>query len=532
MDMEKKKRKKQIRNYLIFVAAGVVILVVIALLSGCGSKMADQNAGSGQKSVLTSAEIKELQEQAMLDAEDVYDPAAEEEETEIAGIDDVDGWWENSQYRYAWGFSEGEEEYMDGILVQLSAEDKILQTFSVQDLSLFSRGEDEEVEIDGVTDQEVICSTNLYMEDDAVTLYRIPLSHENGKEQLQLDRKEKIFQEEDFEAVFCYGKEKYLLFEDDKGCFILDQDAGKKFWIIKNEKNTIYHYCGGIEPWTTPQGDTYVVLKRYRNGLVEGLYAYRMGDRNIQEITDSISCESKIAAGEGKIFYTGLVTKELTGDYSIHAYDLQTGKEKMLVPEQEIREALPENPSENADFIREMVCVKGQLYLEIRFDGRCYVCTCTLDQGTLTLLKGVKELAKHQEYHLKEAVREGNRNYSFANDTNIFEESGGNVIERTLDGKYVRTIHLQPYHLLYVNNEELIYEFEPDPCGPSELYSLPLTEKDGMSFPEINRIERITRSGGWSAVWGGGFYADKRFLVYVTSDGYEFKVYDRMAKKF
>lgn len=529
MDREKKKWNKQIRNYLIFVAAGVVILIIIALLSGCGSKMADQNVDSGQKSVLTSAEIKELQEQALLDVEEVYDPEAEEEEIEITGIDDVDGWWENSQYRYAWGFQEEEDEYN---LLQLSAEDKVLQTFSTQDLSLFSRGDDEEIEVEGVTDREIICSTNLYMEDDMVTLYRIPLSHEHGKEQLQLDRKEKIFREEDWEAVLCYGKGKDLLFEDDKGCFILDQDAGKKYRVIKNEKNTIYQYCGQIDPWTTSQGDSYVALERYRNGLVEGVYAYRMGDRNIQKITDRINCESKITAGEGKVFYTGLVTKELTSDYSVYVYDFQTGKEKMLASEQDIREVLPEKPSENADFIREMVYAKGELYLELRFDGRCYVCTCTPDQGNLTLLKGLKELARHHEYHLKEPVREGNRNYTFANDTNIFEKNGGNVIERTLNGEYVRTIHLQPYHLLYVNNEELIYEYEPDLCGPSELYSVPLTEKDGMCFPEINRIERITRSGGLSAVWGGGFYADKRFLVYMTSDGYEFKVYDRMAKKF
>lgn len=87
--MGKKKRKQQIKNYLIFVAAGVVILIIIALLSGCGSKMPDCDAGSRQKKVLSSAEIKELQELAMLDAED-----------------------------------------------------KVLQTFSVQDLSLFSKGDD------------------------------------------------------------------------------------------------------------------------------------------------------------------------------------------------------------------------------------------------------------------------------------------------------------------------------------------------------------------------------------------------------
>lgn len=93
MDMGKKKWKQQIKNYLIFVAAGVIILIIIALLSGCGNNMPNCDTGSRQK-VLSSAEIKELQELAMLDAEDVYDPAAEEEETKIAGIDDVDGCWE------------------------------------------------------------------------------------------------------------------------------------------------------------------------------------------------------------------------------------------------------------------------------------------------------------------------------------------------------------------------------------------------------------------------------------------------------
>lgn len=107
MDMGKKKWKQQIKNYLIFVAAGVIILIIIALLSGCGCKMPDCDAGSRQKKVLSFAEIKELQELAMLDAED-----------------------------------------------------KVLQTFSVQDLSLFSKGDDEKVE--GVTDRDVICSTAYY----------------------------------------------------------------------------------------------------------------------------------------------------------------------------------------------------------------------------------------------------------------------------------------------------------------------------------------------------------------------------------
>lgn len=51
MNMKKKMRKKQIINYFRFVAVGILFLLIVAFVSGCGSQTQDNSSSSEQKKV-------------------------------------------------------------------------------------------------------------------------------------------------------------------------------------------------------------------------------------------------------------------------------------------------------------------------------------------------------------------------------------------------------------------------------------------------------------------------------------------------
>ncbi|MDE6568250.1 MAG: hypothetical protein K2K70_11035, partial [Lachnospiraceae bacterium] len=413
------------------------------------------------------------------------------------------------------------------ILAQVSENQMILQTFSEKEIELYP-GKKAITEFLGVTNGELIFYANLDWDaDDTNIWYRIPLSYENGQEKVLCDKKEIIYEDKDGESVLSCGVGKYLFCEDDKGCFVLDQESGEKKRIVEDSKQISYGYCKQIDPWVSPEGDGYIVLNQYRDGLVVALYAYQMGTGNVQKITDGISSESRIAYGDGKLFFTRLVDEQKCDDYNIYVYDMISGQKKVLASEVEIQDVLPEKPSDHADFIRELAYDQGMLYLEVRYAGQSSVISCAVDQGTLTVLDEMSELVRQREYRIAEPIENGNSKYYNVNDHNIFEPIGEHgIVERTLDGAYVRTIHL-PYDFVYANNQELIYEFTPDPCGDSILYSIPLTYLDGNDYPEINRREILL-----SDIDGvGSFYADEKYLVYITSN-HDFTVYDRQAQKF
>ena len=539
--MRKKKQKqvKQITNYLKFVAAGIVLVIIVALVSGCGSQTQNNGSSSERKKVLSKAEIQELTD-LVVDAEENSDCIDEEdsrEEVEGIATEDSDS---NSRYTYILGYrdngedeEEDDEEDSEKLLVQVSADQKILQTFSENEIALHPKNRDEEIEFVGVTDQEIICSADLY-EDDAVIWYRIPLSYENGQEKLLCDKKEIIYQEEDWESDLYDDVEKYLLCANINGLFVLNKESGEKQEIDSSILEN-YGYCEDLDSWIDSEGELHTVLMEYQDNVPNALYMYQTETKKIQKITDGITSESRMTSVDNKIFFTGLVNQQKSNDYNLYVYDMKTEQKKVLATETEIRDMLPGKPADNADIIRELVYAKGNLFLEIRYGDECYVLSCAPDEGTLTILDGMPELVKHTEYQLPKPITNGNDRYCNMNDHNIYEKTDGGVVERTLDGAYVRTIHLAyPYTLIYVNNQELIYQYIPDICGAPIFCSIPLTQIDGNDYPEISRKTVIVKGSNKDIageVWMGAIYADERYLVYRSSFR-NFGVYDRKAKAF
>ena len=539
MRKKKQKQARQIMNYLKFVTVGIVLLIIVALVSGCGSRRQEGGSCSEGKKILSKAEIQELTDLVVVDADDeefAYDDDSDYEEDEIEWLmtEDSDS---NSHYTYIWGDKE-EEDSTEMILAQVSTDHKVLQTFSTQEIELYSGKKEESTEFLGATDQELIFESNLYLEGDGWIWYRIPLSYENGQEKVLCDKKEVLYKAGEEEGGFCFDAGNYFFCSDEKSCFTLDRETKEKQEIIRDDKNEIYGYCDEqTDPWISSDGNACVVLKRYRDALPNALYSYHTGKQKVQEITEGITAESRIVSGDGQVFYTGLVDGKKQNDYNLYVYDMELGVKRVLASEEEIRAMLPEKPSKNADFIRELVYAQGTLYLEIRYADQCCVLSCAPDRGTLTFLEGIKELVRHKEYHLSEPIKNGNNTYSRANDHNIFETTGEGVVERTLDGAYVRTIYsfYGAYDLLYVNNRELICEYYvEDPCGASVLYSIPLTEMDGNDYPEVSRMVELTpcvTPEYAEHVQGGGVYANEDYLVYMKA-GHSFAAYDRKKEEF
>lgn len=534
--MKRKMRKQEVKNNIRFVAAGILIFLNVVLVSGCGNHSLTDVSGSGQKRVLSQSEIQELTDMLVTDIEDPWPEEDEDEDEEdVEGIitDDIS---ENSHCTYVWGWEDrGEDEDdEDGhleILAQVSGDEKILQTFSEDEIKLYP-DKWAITELMGATDQELVFCADVY---DDYIWYRIPLSYENGEEKVLCDKKEVIYEEKSKRSSLSCGVGKYLFCEDDKGCFILDQESGEKQRIVKDSKQLSYGYCGSA-PWISPEGNIYVLMYRYQDHLADAFYVYQMGTKGVQEITEGINSESKTVFEDGKLFFTRLADGQMRTDYNIYMYDMMTGQKKVLASEEELRDILPEKPSEHADFIREMVYAQGTLYLEIRYAGQSCVISCEVDQGTLTVLEGLPELVRHREYQMPEPIENGNAKYYNVNDHNIFERTSEGVVERTLDGKYVRTLHLQPYELVYANNRELICQFSIDPCTTRAIvYSIPLTYMDGNDYPDINRkeiiLDNVNPIDDTDEVRGGAFYADEKYLVYITND-HSFIVYDRQAQAF
>lgn len=134
-------------NYLKFVAAGIVLLVIVALVSGCGSRRQERGSSPEGKKILSKAEIQELTDLVVVDADDeelAYDDDSDYEEDEIEWLmtEDSDS---NSHYTYIWGDKE-EEDSTEMILAQVSTDHKVLQTFSTRDIELYSGKKEESTE--------------------------------------------------------------------------------------------------------------------------------------------------------------------------------------------------------------------------------------------------------------------------------------------------------------------------------------------------------------------------------------------------
>ena len=244
MRKKKQKQARQIMNYLKFVTVGIVLLIIVALVSGCGIRRQEGGSCSEGKKILSKAEIQELTDLVVVDADDeefAYDDDSDYEEDEIEWLmtEDSDS---NSHYTYIWGDKE-EKDSVEMILAQVSTDHKVLQTFSTQDIELYSGKKEESTEFLGATDQELIFESNLYLEGDDKIWYRIPLSYENGQEKVLCDRKEVLYKAGEEEGGFCFDAGNYFFCSDEKSCFTLDRETKKKQEIIRDDKNEIYGYC-------------------------------------------------------------------------------------------------------------------------------------------------------------------------------------------------------------------------------------------------------------------------------------------------
>ena len=116
--------------------------IIVALVSGCGSQRQDDGSSSRGRKVLSKAEIQELTDLVVVDAEENSDYIDEDYwGEEVEGIITMDS-DSNSHFTYVRGYrrsgedDEEEDEEDEMILVQISADHKILREFSEDEIAL------------------------------------------------------------------------------------------------------------------------------------------------------------------------------------------------------------------------------------------------------------------------------------------------------------------------------------------------------------------------------------------------------------
>lgn len=194
------------------------------------------------------------------------------------------------------------------------------------------------------------------------------------------------------------------------------------------------------------------------------------------------------------------------------------------------------------DLIREIGYEEGTLKLAINVKGKCVLLACDTKTGKL-VQEGEGKLQKTQEYLQEKPLTNADKNYTNANDYNVFVqrlENDMNYVldEYTLDGTFVRHIFTNNFHctnqtwkLLYANNQELIFYVEDYDLG-NYLYTVPLMLADGSSFPQMEKAKKICKCNKeLEEPRQGDVYADSDYIVY--QDGmYQIHVYDRKKKTF
>ena len=102
-------------------------MIIVALVSGCGIQAQNGGGSSKGRKVLSKAEIQELTDLLVVDAEEDVDY-----EDAIPDNSDSDT---NSHFTYVWDYKE-EEDSVEKILTQVSEDQKILQECSEDELAL------------------------------------------------------------------------------------------------------------------------------------------------------------------------------------------------------------------------------------------------------------------------------------------------------------------------------------------------------------------------------------------------------------
>ena len=481
--------------------------------------------------------------------------------------DKVDG-WANSHFYY-------EVDYK-GHLLQKDSEGNVINQFPVSKLALLSGADDgEDVSIMCVTDSEIICEDhrlNYSNETEQQAVYSVPLSFSEGEETPVYDKKEILcqkefdFENEDFisylsqalshgDYLLCESMDSMLTEDSSYSYGEIDRNTKEPVAISEEKKDEYMLYAHSEEnrTWGELEGD-YVLLEKYTDFSSDKeikkakgkssyvIYAHEIGSGKVTVLTEQESADTMIAHGDGKYFYTALSGDDGKIRYDVWMYDGEAAENKIIISEDYLVSLLPNEPPENCDLIRALRYQNGKLYIEVRYSGETHVLSYEVETGKTVMEQAVKELVHHPDYQIEKAIKKANAKYSYANDRNLYTQIEGEGIEqRTLDGKYIRTIHPGKNGegnlvLMYVNNEEMILQ---DYSGPSKkesevgyIYSVPFEQIDGVDYPNVSKkklIFSLEDMGNGAYAFYGGLYANSRYVVYMLNF-HEFSVYDRKKK--
>ena len=378
-----------------------------------------------------------------------------------------------------------------------------------------------------VSEKEVLICWNTYAGDESKAhIYSVPVIWKDGSEEIAVEKKQLLFEaDSDFTPEYV---------ADTKECILLDFDNKLAEYDRKNNKLTQIKYENKPLKYShilcENNMDSFVFFAV--NGRKSAAYHYSCETKKVREI---IKDERSMLyqGGEDKLFYTAVKEEEGGLCYDIYQYNCKNGEKSVLLTEEQIRNALTEKPEKGMDLIREMTFENGKLKLEINVKGKGVLLSCDTQTGEL-VQEGEGKLQKMQEYLLEKPLTNADKKYTNANDHNVFIQTTENdtnysVDEYTLDGKFVRHIFTnnfyctKPWMLYYANNQELIF-------GDGEqAYTVPLVLKDGNSFPQPEKAEKICDAN--ISVYESNLYADENYLVYNTVSNY-YCVYDRKKKEF
>ncbi len=517
---------------------GIVMMLTLSVFAGCGEQNGKEETASGTSvsgdavsaDVIfpDNADYEESDasslESLTVEAKDYYESSDKPDEEGRV----IRGRWENSLCEYVWAYdseSDGQDEYVE----QRNLKSGEVQQFDMERFRLWTM---DGCTILGVSDEEMICVGSGIN----FVVYVVPLKNKNDKEEIWFHKKKIIYEENadyDYYDIKKYinnkGNRYYFLNTD--GLLLMINGKKKKISYFEDEESEFYRvqkFCktddGGYAVIEPVNEDEDYREKRYTSGAI---YVYRLGGTGKKRITDKIMPETISEVGGKKLYMTRVKGKDGKYDYGIYEYDFKKNKWKQFVSQKEIVNALPDKPSKNNDFMRALRYVGDTLYVETRYTGQCHVLSITAD-GEIALEEDVKELVRHREYNFGSSLEGADKKYTFANNKTIYLREEDGIVERTLEGRYVRTIHL-PYDLLYINDDEMIVGGGTD-YDEYTIYSIPLVTVDGVDFPDVSHIKKIvTESEG--PFFHGDLYANKEYVIYFA-EGYVFRLYDRKKKAF
>ena len=492
----------------------VVIVLTFCLLTGCTNKSSDVSTQETKNlSVLTDDEDETLRSTGY--------------------VEDI---WENSHFVYEVEYmdpDDEDEEDEEELLLQKDSDGTITEQIRFGKLALLSSG-GEYVEILGVTDKEIICIDEEDTHYETGALYCIPLSFCDGREEVLYDKKEVIWKGSSettnaLSFVACIGD--YVLCEYANNACIEFNRQNQKTVSIDGEKKERYSYYSDAIQGYCYTGD-YILCSRCIEGEQKGIYVHKAGTKTAELVTESDAEGTMIAVGDGKFYYTDLMDGARNSLYDVWQYDCEQKNNRRILTREQIENILPEKPSAGCDLIRELKAADGKLYIEVRYADQVHVVSYAEDTEELKLENGIKELVRHKDYKLSTPIADANMRYTCCNDHNLYINQSEVLVERQLDGTYVRTIRMRGGRLLYANNEELIVAY-PNQKQTDVLYSVPLRQLDGNDYPDFNKKEKLLKISKWkdTNIWDGDLYADQQYLVYITND-HEFRVFDRKKKAF